>query len=95
MSPDTSQRPDTTQPAPALLLQRIQGRLAMIGFVAGAAAEASSQQPILEQFAGSWFSVVFVSLLIGLGSLMPKFTSGGWCSQACAVRGQVCESGVR
>jgi hypothetical protein len=58
-------------------LQRIQGRLAMIGFVAGAAAEASTQQPILEQLAGAWGGVAFFSLLIALGSLMPKFTSGG------------------
>jgi hypothetical protein len=48
----------------------------MIGFAAGVAAEVSSQQPILEQLAGRYGGVGFFSLLILVGSLMPKFTSG-------------------
>jgi hypothetical protein len=70
-------------PFPSLALpQRIQGRLAMLGFASGVGAELGSQQPILEQLAGHWGSVGFFALLLLLGSLMPKFTSGGWRSGA-------------
>lgn len=57
-------------------LQRVNGRVAMLGFASVAAAELSSKTPALEQAGDAWLSIVFVSALFSIASIMPKFISG-------------------
>eukprot|EP00884_Botryococcus_braunii_P003411 jgi/Botrbrau1/13070/Bobra.0187s0032.1 len=59
-------------PAP----ERINGRIAMWGFAAAAAAELATHKSVLEQLAIAPVGVLFTTLSIALGSLMPKFASG-------------------
>lgn len=58
------------------LPERVNGRLAMLGFAGIALSEMSSHTPVLEQWSNNWVLAVFYMLLISLGSLMPKFASG-------------------
>jgi hypothetical protein len=44
-------------------LQRVNGRLAMLGFVSILGPELSKKQPVLEQLGDAWFGVLFFSLV--------------------------------
>ncbi len=57
-------------------MQRVNGRVAMWGFLAGIAAEAASHKSILEQLSGAWGNVVFFMVLISAASLIPKYAAG-------------------
>eukprot|EP00191_Tetraselmis_sp_GSL018_P013216 CAMPEP_0177578552 /NCGR_PEP_ID=MMETSP0419_2-20121207/415_1 /TAXON_ID=582737 /ORGANISM="Tetraselmis sp., Strain GSL018" /LENGTH=151 /DNA_ID=CAMNT_0019067015 /DNA_START=84 /DNA_END=539 /DNA_ORIENTATION=+ len=55
----------------------INGRLAMLGFIASAAAELSSGQTVFQQFTGpSQFWVVYFSALTSVASLIPLTAEG-------------------
>lgn len=71
LADDTSSEPFLFPPP-----QRVNGRAAMLAFLAAFSAEASSHKPVVEQFSSSWFAVVFVTLLIMAGSVAPKFVTG-------------------
>ena len=71
-------------------LQRINGRLAMIGFVATAAAEAASHKSALEQIQIAPIKFTITMFLISLASLIPKYASGtslAAITQACSRDG--------
>lgn len=57
-------------------LQRVNGRIAMMGFAGAAAAELSNHTPVLEQFSSSWFGVLLFTFSIGFASIVPKVVSG-------------------
>eukprot|EP00244_Chara_vulgaris_P010484 TRINITY_DN482_c0_g1_i5.p1 TRINITY_DN482_c0_g1~~TRINITY_DN482_c0_g1_i5.p1 ORF type:complete len:239 (-),score=45.32 TRINITY_DN482_c0_g1_i5:256-972(-) len=59
-------------PAPEL----INGRLAMVGFVAGLVAERMSGLTFVEQFESAQFPIVGVAVVFALASFIPKFVSG-------------------
>merc|ERR1711920_1147873 len=48
------------------------GRLAMLGFIAGAPAEIATQQPIAQQWAEHPFAVVAHIVIFSLASVMPR-----------------------
>ncbi|KIZ07472.1 early light-inducible protein [Monoraphidium neglectum] len=58
------------------LPERLNGRLAMLGFAGIMAAEHSSKVPALEQFGSDALGVILLSITLTLGSLAPKFASG-------------------
>lgn len=71
-------------------LQRINGRLAMIGFVATAAAEAATHKSALEQIQIAPIKFTITMFLISLASLIPKYASGtslAAITQACSRDG--------
>jgi hypothetical protein len=59
-----------------LLLQRLNGRMAMLGFAGIALAELKTQVPAGEQLAGDVFGVLLLSLTFTLASIFPKFSTG-------------------
>ena len=59
-----------------MVLQRVNGRLAMLAFVAVAFGEVTSGMSVLEQVSSVPFRIVFVSLLISVASIVPKYSSG-------------------
>ncbi|DBB18188.1 hypothetical protein WJX82_005563 [Trebouxia sp. C0006] len=61
-----------TGPAP----ERVNGRLAMLAFVAVAFGELTSHKSVLEQVPTVPFRIIFVSLLISAASIIPKYSSG-------------------
>jgi hypothetical protein len=63
-------------PSPAPAPQRVNGRVAMLGFVGIMLAEHGSKTPALEQFGDDFLGVALLSLAITLGSIFPKFASG-------------------
>eukprot|EP00891_Asterochloris_glomerata_P007245 jgi/Astpho2/7245/fgenesh1_pg.00113_%23_62_t len=89
MSPDTETFQEVmafTGPAP----ERINGRLAMIGFVATAAAEAATHKSALEQIQIAPIKFTITMFLISLASLIPKYASGtslAAITQACSRDG--------
>ncbi|GLC41961.1 hypothetical protein PLESTF_000104900 [Pleodorina starrii] len=56
--------------------ERVNGRVAMIGFVSILGPELSKKQPVLEQIGDSWFLIILFSLTITFASLLPKIVSG-------------------
>lgn len=58
------------------LPERVNGRIAMIGFAGGAVAEFATHKSILEQAAYAPVTVTIAALAIALGSIMPKFVTG-------------------
>ncbi|PNH02791.1 Low molecular mass early light-inducible protein HV90, chloroplastic [Tetrabaena socialis] len=58
------------------LPERVNGRLAMIGFVSILGPELAKKQPVLEQMGSTWFAMILFSLLITFASLLPKLVSG-------------------
>lgn len=56
--------------------QRLNGRLAMLGFVGIMLAEKSSKIGALEQFGGDFLGVALLSITLTLASVFPKFASG-------------------
>lgn len=61
-----------TGPAP----ERVNGRLAMLAFVAVAFGELTTGKSVLEQVPTVPFRIVIVSLLISAASIIPKYSSG-------------------
>lgn len=61
-----------TGPAP----ERVNGRLAMLAFVAVAFGELTTHKSVLEQVPTVPFRIIFVSLLISAASIIPKYSSG-------------------
>lgn len=61
---------------PGPSMQRVNGRMAMLGFVGIMLAEHSSKVPALEQFGDDVVGVTLLSIAITLGSIFPKFASG-------------------
>lgn len=61
---------------PLLYLQRLNGRMAMLGFAGIALAELKEQTPAGEQLAGDVFGVLLLSITFTLASLFPKFSTG-------------------
>ena len=59
-----------------MLLQRVNGRVAMLGFAGCALTELSSHASVLEQISHGWGGAAWAMLLVSLGSLVPKLTSG-------------------
>lgn len=59
-------------PAP----ERVNGRIAMVSFVGIALTELSTHDTVLEQLSANWGSALFLSVLLALGTIMPKFISG-------------------
>lgn len=58
------------------LPERVNGRLAMLGFAGTALSELGTHSTMADQFSNSWFTVIFFMLLITFASLMPKLGSG-------------------
>ncbi|GFR47590.1 hypothetical protein Agub_g9324, partial [Astrephomene gubernaculifera] len=56
--------------------ERVNGRIAMIGFVSILGPELSKKQPVLEQMGDAWFGVLLFSLTIATASILPKLVSG-------------------
>ncbi|EFJ44207.1 hypothetical protein VOLCADRAFT_76453 [Volvox carteri f. nagariensis] len=56
--------------------ERVNGRVAMIGFVSILAPELTKKQPVLEQIGDSWFPIILFSLTITFASILPKIVSG-------------------
>lgn len=56
--------------------ERVNGRVAMLGFVGTMLAEHSDKTPVLEQFGSDVAGVALLSVAITLASLFPKFASG-------------------
>ncbi|GBF91343.1 hypothetical protein Rsub_03663 [Raphidocelis subcapitata] len=83
--------------------ERVNGRAAMMGFVAIMLAEHSSKTPALESIGGDFFGVALLSLAITLGSIFPKFASGSslkvrmrvWILCPCCNWGQLQKSNGR
>ena len=73
---DNSDRPGPSLLTVALMLQRVNGRLAMLAFVAVAFGELTTHKSVLEQVPTVPFRIVFVSLLISAASIIPKYSSG-------------------
>jgi hypothetical protein len=72
-------------------LQRVNGRVAMLGFVGIMLAEHGSKTPALEQFGGDFLGVTLLSLAITFASLFPKFASGSSLKVgACRGRRAAC-----
>ena len=72
------------------LLQWLNCRLAMIGFVATAAAEAATHKSALEQIQIAPIKFTITMFLISLASLIPKYASGtslAAITQACSRDG--------
>ncbi|KAL3152974.1 hypothetical protein ABBQ38_012004 [Trebouxia sp. C0009 RCD-2024] len=59
-------------PAP----ERVNGRLAMLAFVAVAFGELTTGKSVLEQVPTVPFRIIFVSLMISVASIVPKYSSG-------------------
>lgn len=57
-------------------MQRLNGRMAMLGFAGTALAELKTQVPAGEQLAGDLFGVLLLSLTFTLASIFPKFSTG-------------------
>jgi hypothetical protein len=57
-------------------VQRVNGRLAMLAFVAVAFGELTTHKSVLEQVPTVPFRIIFVSLLISAASIIPKYSSG-------------------
>ena len=60
----------------SVLLQRVNGRLAMLAFVAVAFGELTTGKSVLEQVPSVPFRIIFVSLMISVASIVPKYSSG-------------------
>eukprot|EP00882_Tetradesmus_deserticola_P011525 GHRQ01012192.1.p2 GENE.GHRQ01012192.1~~GHRQ01012192.1.p2 ORF type:complete len:132 (+),score=50.15 GHRQ01012192.1:307-702(+) len=58
------------------LPERLNGRMAMLGFAGIALTELQQQVPAAEQFANDVAGVALLSLALTLGSIFPKFVSG-------------------
>ncbi|KAF6256902.1 early light-inducible protein [Scenedesmus sp. NREL 46B-D3] len=58
------------------LPERLNGRMAMIGFAGIALAELQQQVPAAEQFANDVSGVALLSITLTLASIFPKFVSG-------------------
>ncbi|GIL59081.1 hypothetical protein Vafri_14036 [Volvox africanus] len=56
--------------------ERVNGRIAMIGFVSILGPELSKKQPVLEQIGDSWIPIILFSLTITFASILPKIVSG-------------------
>ncbi|KAK9822094.1 hypothetical protein WJX74_006649 [Apatococcus lobatus] len=61
-----------TGPAP----ERVNGRIAMLAFVAGVVAERVGHKSIAEQAGQATTSVIFFMILISAASIIPKYSSG-------------------
>lgn len=59
-----------------LVMQRVNGRLAMLAFVAGVVAERVGHKSIIEQAGQATTSVLFFMILISAASIIPKYSSG-------------------
>ena len=59
-----------------LALQRVNGRLAMLAFVAVVFGELTTGKSVLEQVPTVPFRITFVSALISVASIVPKYSSG-------------------
>lgn len=70
-------------PVICYLLQRLNGRMAMLGFAGIAITELQKGIPAAEQFAGDVVGVSLLSLSLLLGSLAPKFASGSSLKVCC------------
>ncbi|PNW78882.1 hypothetical protein CHLRE_09g393173v5 [Chlamydomonas reinhardtii] len=56
--------------------ERVNGRVAMMGFVSILGPELSKKQPVLEQVGDAWFGILLFSLTITFASILPKLVSG-------------------
>ncbi|KXZ54198.1 hypothetical protein GPECTOR_5g292 [Gonium pectorale] len=56
--------------------ERVNGRIAMIGFVSILGPEISKKQPVLEQLGDAWFGVILFSFTIAFASILPKLIAG-------------------
>ncbi len=62
--------------AAAFPMQRVNGRVAMIGFVSILGPEISKKQPVLEQIGDNWFWIILFGLTMTFASILPKIVSG-------------------
>ena len=60
----------------SFVLQRVNGRLAMLAFVAVVFGELTTGKSVLEQVPTVPFRIIFVSILISIASIVPKYSSG-------------------
>lgn len=56
--------------------QRVNGRVAMIGFVSILGPEISKQQPLIEQIGNNWLFIILFATTITFASILPKIISG-------------------
>lgn len=66
-------------------LQRLNGRMAMLGFAGIALAELKDHIPAAEQLGGDVFGVLLLSITFTLASIFPKFSTG--CSLKVGFQG--------
>jgi hypothetical protein len=58
------------------LAERLNGRLAMLGFLAAALAERKDGTPVLEQLGGDWLGPLLLAVSLTMASIFPKIVSG-------------------
>jgi len=63
--------------------QRLNGRMAMLGFAGIALAELKNGVPAAEQLGGDVFGVLLLSITFTLASLFPKFSTGSSLKVRC------------
>jgi hypothetical protein len=61
---------------PSAALQRLNGRMAMLGFAGVALTELTQQVPAAEQFANDVSGVLLLTATLTFASIFPKFVSG-------------------
>ena len=72
------------------VLQRTNGRIAMIAFAGAAAAELSTGKSIVEQASASPLFITFMVVLLTVAGFMPKLASGVSLSRLIDAAGMLC-----